>query len=108
MALTISTLKRAGMKSLRTHIAVASSNENYATGGIACPASSLGMSKVDMAYVQCQTFATTAAYLALYDGTAEKVKLFWVDTTVDGAAPVEVPNATAVGVLLYGIVAFGT
>ena len=79
-------------------------DSSYATGGEAVSLTSLGLNRLDFVWVD-----NTNGYIAAWDGstTAPKVKLFWVDTTVDGAALAEVPNTTDVSSVVARLFAFG-
>lgn len=107
MAIAVSNIVRTKTKWQALNlITAASSNENYATGGLSLPASSCGLSKITSAYFDAQPF-TGGAYKCIYNPTTEKLLLYWVDTTVDGAVMPEVPNATAIGVTVYTGFVFG-
>lgn len=79
-------------------------DSSYATGGEAISLSSLGLNRLDFIWA-----VTQDGYVPAWDGstTAPKVKLFWVDTTTDGAALAEVPSTTDVSSVVVRIFAFG-
>lgn len=109
MALALSSiLSRGNMRGQRMVVATCTSNENYATGGIALSPNTIGLNTITAAFVTAGKFSTGGAYTTNYVSSSGKVQLFWVDTTVDGAELPEVPNATAIGVTVYTIFAFGT
>lgn len=64
----------------------------YATGGVAITAAILGVGKI----VSILPFPA-GGFTPEYDAAAGKIKAFWVDTTVDGAAQAEVTTATDLG-----------
>lgn len=79
-------------------------DSSYATGGEAITLGSLGLNRLDFIWA-----VTQDGYVPAWDGstTAPKVKLFWVDTTTDGAALAEVPSTTDVSAVVVRIFAFG-
>jgi len=79
-------------------------DSSYATGGEAITLSSLGLDRLDFIWA-----VTQDGYVPAWDGstTAPKIKLFWVDTTTDGAALAEVPSTTNVSTVVVRIFAFG-
>lgn len=79
-------------------------DSSYATGGEAISVSSLGLTRLDFMWV-----SPDDGYLPQWDGslTAPKIKLFWVDTTVDGAALAEVASTTDVSSVVVKVFAFG-
>jgi hypothetical protein len=79
-------------------------DSSYATGGEAISLTSLGLNRLDFMWA-----VTQDGYVPSWDGssTAPKVKLFWVDTTTDGAALAEVPSTTDVSAVVVRIFAFG-
>ena len=79
-------------------------DSSYATGGEAISASSLGLDRLDFIWA-----VTQDGYVPSWNGstTAPKVKLYWVDTTTDGAALAEVPSTTDVSAVVVRIFAFG-
>ena len=62
-------------------------DSSYPTGGEAVSLADLGLSRLDWLSV-----STTDGYVPAWDGSASapKIKMFWVDTTTDGAPLVEV------------------
>lgn len=66
-------------------------DSSYPTGGEAVSLADLGLNRLDW----LETL-TTDGYVPAWDGSvsAPKIKLFWVDTTVDGAALAEVASTT--------------
>jgi hypothetical protein len=106
MAVSVLTLSRASGNSTKINHVVASSSENYATGGITCTANQLGLSRVQAAFVAALPLAG-GAYVGNYNVATGKISLYWVNTTVNGAALAEIPNATAIGATVYNIIAFG-
>lgn len=79
-------------------------DSSYATGGESISLSSLGLTRLDFMWV-----SPDDGYVAQWNGslTAPKIKLFWVDTTVDGAALAEVVSTTNVSAVTVKIFAFG-
>jgi hypothetical protein len=79
-------------------------DSSYATGGEAISLTSLGLNRLDFMWA-----VTQDGYVPSWDGssTAPKVKLFWVDTTTDGAALAVVPSTTDVSAVVVRIFAFG-
>jgi hypothetical protein len=79
-------------------------DSSYATGGEAITASSLGLNRLDFIWA-----VTQDGYVPSWDGstTAPKIKLYWVDTTTDGAALAEVPSTTDVSAVVVRVFAFG-
>lgn len=79
-------------------------DSSYATGGEAISLTSLGLNRLDFMWA-----VTQDGFVPSWDGssTAPKVKLFWVDTTTDGAALAEVPSTTDVSAVVVRIFAFG-
>jgi hypothetical protein len=79
-------------------------DSSYATGGEAISVSSLGLTRLDFMWV-----SPSDGYIAQWDGslTSPKVELFWVDTTVDGAALAEVASTTDVSAVTVKVFAFG-
>ena len=68
-------------------------DSSYPTGGEAVTLADLGLNRLDW----LETL-TTDGFVPAWDGSvsAPKVKLFWVDTTTDGAALAEVVSTTNV------------
>jgi hypothetical protein len=66
-------------------------DSSYPTGGEAVSLANLGLNRLD--WLEC---LTTDGFVPAWDGStsAPKIKLFWVDTTVDGAALAEVTATT--------------
>jgi hypothetical protein len=66
-------------------------DSSYPTGGEAVTLAQLGLTRLDWLSVE-----TTDGYVPAWDGStsAPKVKLFWVDTTTDGAPLAEVTATT--------------
>ncbi len=62
---------------------------SYPTGGEALTPGDFGLTVIEMMII-----APNAGYVFEYDVANEKLKAFWVDTTVDGAALAEVANTT--------------
>lgn len=108
MAMTVAITRRTGTKSGRVITGTAFTNENYVTAGFAVTPNQMGLDKVDLVIPSGGTpLAGTSALLPVYDNSTSKFKYYWVDTTVDGALLAEVPNATAIGLIAFGWVAFG-
>lgn len=63
-------------------------DSSYPTGGEAVTANDFKMGTI--LHMTCET-ATTGVQPG-FDRTNSKIKLYWVDTTVDGAELAEVPN----------------
>lgn len=66
-------------------------DSSYPTGGEAVSAASLGISRLDRIDI-----SPSGGYIPQWDGsrTAPKIKMYWVDTTVDGSPLLEVANTT--------------
>ena len=79
-------------------------DSSYATGGEAISLISLGLNRLDFLWA-----VTADGYVPAWDGslTAPTIKLFWVDTTTDGAALAEVPSTTNVSTVVARIFAYG-
>jgi hypothetical protein len=79
-------------------------DSSYVTGGEAITASSLGLDRLDFIWA-----VTQDGYVPSWNGstTAPKIKLYWVDTTTDGAALAEVASTTDVSAVVARIFAFG-
>ena len=79
-------------------------DSSYATGGETISLVSLGLNRLDFLWA-----VTTDGYVPAWDGStvAPEIKLFWVDTTTDGAALAEVPSATDVSAAVVRVFAFG-
>lgn len=79
-------------------------DSSYPTGGEAISLTSLGLDRLD--WVET---LTTDGYVPAWDGSvsAPKIKLFWVDTTVDGAALAEVVSTTNVATVVVRFRATG-
>ena len=79
-------------------------DSSYVTAGEAISLVSLGLNRLDFLWAD-----TTDGYISAWDGskTAPKIKLFWVDTTTDGAALAEVASTTDVSTVVARIFAFG-
>ena len=79
-------------------------DSSYPTGGEAISVLSLGLNRLDFIWA-----VTQDGYVPSWDGslTAPKIKLFWVDTTTDGAALAEVPSTTNVSTVVVRVFAFG-
>lgn len=79
-------------------------DSSYATGGEAVSLADLGLSRLDWL-----SASTTDGYVPAWDGSASapKIKLFWVDTTTDGAPLAEVPSTTDVSAVVVRFHAIG-
>jgi len=68
-------------------------DSSYPTGGEAVSLADLGLNRLDWLDV-----TTVNGNVPAWDGStsAPKIKLFWVDTTTDGAPLAEVPSTTNV------------
>jgi hypothetical protein len=66
-------------------------DSSYPTGGEAVSLADLGLSRLD--WLEC---LTSDGFVPAWDGStsAPKIELYWVDTTVDGAALAEVTATT--------------
>lgn len=67
-------------------------DSSYPTGGEAITLAQLGLNRLDWLDVTTSTIGNVPAWNG--STTAPKVKLYWVDTTTDGAPLDEVPNTT--------------
>ena len=79
-------------------------DSSYATGGEGISLSSLGLTRLDFMWVSGDD-----GYVPQWDGsqTSPKIKLFWVDTTTDGAPLAEVTSTTNVSSVVVKVFAFG-
>lgn len=79
-------------------------DSSYATGGEAISLVDLGLTRLDFLWT-----VTDDGYIPAWNGskTAPKIKLFWVDTTTDGAPLAEVPSTTNVATVTVEVFAFG-
>lgn len=79
-------------------------DSSYPTGGEAISLVDLGLTRLDSLFVNPNN-----GYLPTWDGslTAPKIKMFWVDTTTDGAPQVEVTATTNLSTTTVSFVAFG-
>jgi len=79
-------------------------DSSYATGGEAVSLADLGLNRLDWLSV-----STTDGYVPAWDGStsAPKIKLYWVDTTTDGAALAQVPSTTDVSSVVVRFLALG-
>jgi len=79
-------------------------DSSYATGGEAVTLTQLGLTRLDWLSVE-----TTDGHVPAWDGSTStpKVKLFWVDTTTDGAPLAEVPSTTNVSTVVVRFHATG-
>ena len=77
---------------------------SYPTGGEAVTLTQLGLTRLDWLTVN-----TTDGHVPAWDGSTStpKVKLFWVDTTTDGAPLAEVPSTTDVSAVVVRFHAVG-
>lgn len=92
MAVTITEVEpRNPMGSYWEHIVDVTFDTSYPTGGeaLSSPTSSIGMTDV-----LAVTASPAAGFVFEYIKATDKLKAYWVDTTVDGAALAEVPNGT--------------
>lgn len=89
-----STINALNARNIRMEVGILTfDGGNYATGGIAWAPENIPADKVEQVFFTCPT-----GYLAEWDGTNDKVKV-WVSTT-------EYTNASAI-TLVFGYVAFG-
>jgi hypothetical protein len=79
-------------------------DSSYPTGGEAVTLAQLGLTRLDWLSVE-----TTDGYVPAWDSStsAPKVKLFWVDTTTDGAPLAEVTATTNVATVVVRFHATG-
>lgn len=104
MAASITINVRSNARSARINMGGYQTNENYVTGGFACTADQFGIggfTDYSIQFTPAIPVAGTSALMANWNFITNKIQYFWVDTTVDGANLVEVPNGTAVG-LVFG------
>lgn len=71
-------------------------DSSYATGGEAVTAADCGLSRIVQFALE-----PNAGYVPEYDHANSKVKAFWVDTTVDGAAMAEVVATTNLATVVF-------
>jgi hypothetical protein len=74
---------------LRYRVVDVTFDSSYPTGGEASAPSAYGLTDII-----CLIPLTASGYTPEYDDTNSKIKMYWVDTTVDGAALAEVANTT--------------
>lgn len=79
-------------------------DSSYPTGGEAISVASLGLNRLDFMWA-----VTQDGFVPSWDGStlSPKIKLFWVDTTTDGAALAEVPATTDASAVVVKVFAFG-
>ena len=79
-------------------------DSSYPTGGEAVALADLGLNRLDWLDV-----TTVNGNVPAWDGStsAPKVKLYWVDTTTDGAPLAEVPSTTDVSATTVRFTAIG-
>lgn len=79
-------------------------DSSYPANGEAVAVADLGLSRLDR--LECRP---SAGYIPVWDGskTAPKIKVFWVDTTTDGAPMAEVVAATDLSALAITVFAYG-
>lgn len=79
-------------------------DSSYPTGGEAISLVSLGLTRLDYLLVNPNN-----GYSPVWDGstTAPKIKMFWVDTTTDGAPQLEVTATTDLSTATVSLIAFG-
>lgn len=108
MAATVTVTRRMNARGGRINFCGFSTNENYVTGGFAITANQCGLNNLNMIFASPTLgLAGTAVHVVAWNGLTGKVQYFWVDTTVDGNPLVEVPNATAVGLVSLGLICIG-
>lgn len=89
-----------GRRQSITNVALDSS---YPTGGEAVTAANLGLTSV--AGAVCQA---SGGYMAEYDITNSKLKMYYADYDATGDGPlIEVPNATSLATVTVTIIAWG-
>jgi hypothetical protein len=112
MALSVSTGTNPGrngpnvMGQRKTAVLRLTFDSSYPTGGEAITFKQY----VDFTPTQVyfsQRAPLTGAYQFVYDHSALKVMVFWVDTTVDGAAMAEVANTTNLSTLVVDCILIG-
>jgi len=91
MAITVSSITNNGPAAGGTvqKQATATFDSSYATGGEALAAADLGFSRIISVQVN-----PSAGYVFEWVASTGKIKAYWVDTTVDGAAMAEVTATT--------------
>jgi hypothetical protein len=79
-------------------------DSSYPTGGEAISLVDLGLTRLDTLFV-----APNGGYMPTWNAstTAPKIKMFWVDTTTDGAPQVEVTATTDLSTATVSFIAFG-
>jgi hypothetical protein len=83
MALTLTEVDQYVIGDRRVHIYDALGDNNYASGGEALTKNDLGFADAADPAFNVQVEAS-AGYVAEYDVTNELLKVYWVDTSVDG------------------------
>lgn len=79
----------------RVHVFEVDLDASYPTGGESLGLAALGVQNQANATVfVTQVAPVDAGYVFVYDAADDKLVVFWVDTTVDGAALAEVADTT--------------
>lgn len=107
MALSVTSIQMAGLRSARLAMPIMTSTIAYTTGGLSLTPAQIGLSRVSASYVIAAPLAGGSVYIAQYNPTTSRVLLYWVDTTTDGATLPEVPNTTVLGTVVYSGFFFG-
>lgn len=103
MSLTKSEQVNSGVQNLRMVLQKVDFDDSYPAGGEALTADDFGMQDITSMVVLAKD-----GYVFEYDVANGKLKAFWVDTTVDGAALAEVVDTTDLsGVTGVQCMAFG-
>jgi hypothetical protein len=87
-------------------VSTATFDSSYLTDGESLTKAQLGFASTTDPEFNV-TAQPTAGYVAEYDHTNSKLLLYWVDTTVDGAALAQVASTTDVSAVVVRVVATG-
>lgn len=97
MAASVSVVQELGPEGPNVaKIVTVTMDSSYPTGGESVTAANLGLSRI----VQF-SLEPNAGYVPEYNHANSKVKVFWVDTTVDGAALAEVADTTNIATVVF-------
>ena len=88
----------------RVHLFQVTFDASYPTGGEALGLSAAGVAdKSNARYFFQQRAPLTVGYSFVYDRANDKLVVFWVDTTVDGAALAQVADTTDLSALIVDV-----
>lgn len=88
----------------RVHLAQITLDSSYPTGGEAVDFRNIGVQNdANARYFFQQRGPITGGYVFVYDRTNRKLLVFWVDTTVDGAALAQVADTTDLSAVIVDV-----